>query len=221
MEKQPLFHVVLHGRKVGPYDRRTIVGMRIKGTLDSDHVLIDTDGNQLSVADLIGTRPRANDFQPNRTSGYSIVQATYPASLRSVTGKGHAIPAFQGEVEARVQNDVVRIAGRFRKGIGWKEDRVKLPLKDIAHARVRGTEVELGVRVGEGRPLQVVRLELFSTDAAGDMLGWLPDVAPWPAGLASVGPAVLPGKQVLWLSVASASSLIVVVLVVLLSRRIY
>ena len=30
---------MLEGRQVGPYDRRTIVGMRIKNTLTSDHLL--------------------------------------------------------------------------------------------------------------------------------------------------------------------------------------
>jgi len=33
---QTIYHVLLEGRKVGPYDRRTIVGMRIKKTLTSD-----------------------------------------------------------------------------------------------------------------------------------------------------------------------------------------
>ena len=79
----PVYHVVLEGRTIGPYDRRTIVGMRIKKTLTSDHVLIDSGGAQLTVADLIGRKPRSNDFHPNRTGGFSLVQATYPASLRS------------------------------------------------------------------------------------------------------------------------------------------
>jgi hypothetical protein len=221
MDKDPLFHVVLEGRKVGPYDRRTIVGMRIKGALDSDHVLVDTDGNRLTVASLIGRRPRSNDFQPNRTGGFSIVQATFPASLRSVSGRGHGIPAFHGEVEARVQNDALRVAGRFRKGLGWKDDRVKLPLKDIVHARVRGSEVELGLRGPDDQPLHIVRLELFTPDAASELVGWLPSATPWPPGLASDGPVAVAGQHVLWVSVASTSFVVFVVLAVLLARRLY
>jgi hypothetical protein len=187
--EQPLYHVVLEGNKVGPYDRRTIVGMRIKHTLTSDHVLIGTDGTQLTVADLIGTRPRGGDFNPNRTTGLSIVQATYPASLLFVQGPGMRIPPFRGEVEARVQTDALRIAGRFRQGLGWKEDRVKLPLHDIVHARVSGSEVELGLRSGGGA-LQHLGLELFTPALAGEFVGWLPEAVPWPEGSAPRRPAV-------------------------------
>src|SRR6266542_3970909 len=80
---QTIYHVLLEGRKVGPYDRRTIVGMRIKKTLTSDHVLIGTDGSQLTVAELIGQRP-AKDFNPDRSGSFSLVQATYGASLAEV-----------------------------------------------------------------------------------------------------------------------------------------
>jgi hypothetical protein len=117
---QPLFHVLLEGRKVGPYDRRTIVGMRIKKTLTSDHVLIGVDGTQLTVADLIG-RPAPKPFNAERSGSFSIVHATFPASLLEVEGNGIDIPAFKGEMEARVQADVLRLAGRFRRGLGWKE----------------------------------------------------------------------------------------------------
>ena len=59
------YHVVLEGRRVGPYNRRTIVGMRIKQTLTSEHVLVDTQGKELTVGDLLGT-PAA--FNPSRST---------------------------------------------------------------------------------------------------------------------------------------------------------
>lgn len=225
--EQPLFHVVLQGRKVGPYDRRTIVGMRIKKALTSDHVLVDSDGAQLTVADLIGGRPRSNDFHPNRTGGFSVVQATYPASLVSVEGKGLEIPRFHGEVEARVQTEVLRIAGRFRKLLRWKEDRVKLPLADILHARVQGSQVDLWLRTGQSAPLQRISLELFTPEAAGELADWLPAATPWPEPPSGSGrgslPAPLPGydHRVLWVSVASIAVVVGVVIAVLMSRRVY
>lgn len=224
--EQPLFHVVLEGRKVGPYDRRTIVGMRIKKTLTSDHVLIDSNGAQLTVADLIGRRPRSNDFNPNRTGGFSLVQATYPASLVGVQGKGLEIPRFRGEVEARVQTEVLRIAGRYRKFIGWKEDRVKLPLQDIVHARVKSSQVDLWLRAAQGGELQRISLELFTPEAAGELADWLPNATPWPEPSGS-GPASLPAAlpatdhRVLWISVAAVVVVVGVVLAVLMSRRLY
>ena len=218
--EQPLFHVMLDGRKLGPYDRRTIVGMRIKKALDSDHVLTDSAGMELTVADLIGRVPRSNDFSPNRTGGFSIVQATYPASLTSVKGRGMGIPSFRGEVEARVQTDVLRIAGRFRHRLRWKEGRVKLPLADILHAGAQGTQVELGLGQ-EGQVQQRVVLELFTAEAAADLVAWLPRARPWPS--ADVPKAAVPvtGQHMLWVPVVGAVLAVGVVMAVLLYRRVY
>ena len=52
----PVYHVVLEGRTIGPYDRRTIVGMRIKKTLTSEHTVVTADGVQLTVGDLLKSR---------------------------------------------------------------------------------------------------------------------------------------------------------------------
>lgn len=226
MTEQPVFHVVLEGRRVGPYDRRTIVGMRIKKTLTSEHVLIDDRGLELTVADLIGRRPRTNDFNPNRTGGFSIVQATYPASLVGVEGRGYDIPNFKGEIEARVQGDVLRVAGRFRKGLGWKEDRVKLLLSDVAHARVSGSQVELWLRIGEGKPMQRVAFELFTPETAGELVDWLPAATPFPVDVSGGPESVAQAKsvagfQMLLISVFSLVAVVGVVLAVLMVRRLY
>jgi hypothetical protein len=221
--EEPLYHVVLQGRKVGPYDRRTIVGMRIKKTLTSDDVLIDRNGDAITVGHLIGTRPRAGGFgfQPNRTNSYSLVQATYPASLTAQQGKGHRVPDFKGEIEARIQSGVLRLAGRFRKGpFGWKEDRVKLPLPDVRFARVKGTQVDLHLRA-EGGIDQRLSLELFTPEAAGEFVEWLPEAKPWPHDGGEVVP--VPGQKMLWVAVAGVSLTIVIVMavLVLLKRRLY
>ncbi len=216
--EEPLFHVVLEGRKVGPYDRRTIVGMRIRKTLSSEHVLIDTAGRQLTVADLIGRQPARADYAPSRTSSFSV-QATYPARLVAVQGRGMAVPAFRGEVEARVQSRMLRIAGRFRHGLGWKEDRVKLPLQDIVHARVNGSEVEMGLKVAGGPP-QRIRLELFTPDRASEFAGWLTHASPWPADTRSHAPSG-GHAYLLWASVGGIVVVTLVVVGVVLGRRLY
>ncbi|MEO7643188.1 MAG: hypothetical protein ABI919_08925 [Ramlibacter sp.] len=219
--EQPLFHVMLGGRKVGPYDRRTIVGMRIKEALTSDHVLIDSDGVQLSVADLIGRAARSNDFNPNRTGGFSIVQATFPASLSGVDGKGVDIPRFSGEVEARLQNDALRVAGRFRQGFGWKEGRVKLPLGEIIRAGTRGSRLVLGLG-REGQALQRITLELFTPDAATELAARLPAALPWPEDAQPAAPSARTSSHYLmWVPVLGVAAVVVVVLAVLMSRRMY
>jgi hypothetical protein len=221
---EPLYHVLLEGGKVGPYDRRTIVGMRIKKTLTSEHMLIDGSGMRLTVADLIGRRAGANDFQPNRSGSFSIVQATYPASLVEVQGKGFHIPGFRDEIEARVQGEVLRIAGRFRHRLRWKEGRIKLPLADVAHVRVAGSQVDLWLRTGDGTALQRVALELFTHDAAAEFVRWMPQATPWPEPGTSRPAAAAPAKasvhaHALWISIASVALVIGVVLAVLLRSR--
>ena len=219
----PVYHVLLEGGKVGPYDRRTIVGMRIKQTLTSEHVLVASDGSQLTVADLVKVRPRDNNFQPNRSGSYSLVQATYSASLLGVQGPGPRIPVFKDEIEARVQSGVLRLAGRFRKGLGWKEDRVKLPMKEIVHARVRGSLVDLWRRPEGQERFQRITLELFTPESAGEFVDWLPEATPWPE--ADSQPAALGSPRghshLLWVAVIGTAVVIGAVLVLVLSRRMY
>jgi len=212
---QTIYHVLLEGRKVGPYDRRTIVGMRIKKTLTSDHVLIGTDGTQLTVGELIGQRP-AKPFNADRSGSFSLVHATFTASVMEVEGHGISIPRFKGEVEARVQADVLRIAGRFRQGLGWKEDRVKIPLKDVVHARITGSQVELGLRPAQpGARMQRMVLELFTHEAAGELADWFHDATPWPqSGDAAARPRRA-DDRVLWVAGAGLAGALAVLVVLI------
>lgn len=222
---QTIYHVLLEGRKVGPYDRRTIVGMRIKKTLTSEHVLIGTDGAQLTVAELIGQKASKPSFNPDRSGSFSLVHATFAAGLVGLEGKGIDIPRFKGEVEARVQADVLRIAGRFRHGLGWKEDRVKLPLKDVVHARIKGSQVDFWLRAAKpGGRMQRVSLEMFTHEAAGELVDWFHDATPWPES-GAVAAAPKADKRMLLMTGVGLGVVVVVlvvlILVALLQRRVY
>ena len=219
-----LYHVVLDGRKIGPYDRRTIVGMRIKKALTSDHVLIGTDGAQLTVARLIDTRP-ADSFNADRSQSFSVVQATFAASVVEVEGKDAGIPPFKGEVELRVQGSVLRIAGTFRRGLRLRHDRVKLQLSDIVHVRVRETQLDLWLRKAEAKGAQLRRftLELFTPESAVELTQWLAAATPWPGGNDRGGEAHKPDNQMLWAAGLAIAIVIIVILVfvALAGRRIF
>ncbi|WP_145979561.1 hypothetical protein [Ramlibacter tataouinensis] len=201
----------LEGRSVGPYDRRTIIGMRIRKALTSADVLIGRDGSRSTVADLIGRRGPA--FSPTRTGSFSLVQATYTAALVRRAARGAGIPLFRGEMEARVQSDVLRLAGRFRRNFAWKEDRVKIPLKDFVHARVRGSLVDLCLRAVNGRRLHRVTLELFTPEAAGEFVDWLPEATPFPENAGRLGAAGLPVQPLM----AAALGVVLTVGIVLMA----
>ncbi|MEJ8835925.1 hypothetical protein [Ramlibacter sp. AN1133] len=190
-----LYHVVLDGRRLGPYDRRTIVGMRVRKTLGSRDLLQAPDGSRLTVAELLhGTLPAtppvpAPPAPPDPTepsfggavrSSYSVIQAVHTAELLEAHGRGYPVPALKGEVEVRVQTRVLRIAGRFREGLAWKDDRVKIPLQDIIHAGLQGSVVELGVRPPSGNGLQRLRLDLRQPESARELVEGLPHAVPSP-----------------------------------------
>ncbi len=213
---------MLEGGRVGPYNRRTIVGMRIKNTLTSEHIVVGDDGTERTVADLISRRP-AESFSANRSGVFSLVRATYSAALVEAERGPLEIPAFRGEIEARVQHDVLRLAGRFRSGLGWKEGRVKIALASIVHARLRGSLVDLWLRSGDSEKLQKVALEMFTPTAAGELVEWLPDASAWPGAVDAPSNAAS-GKPVshygVWVAIAAVATVLVTVLVVLLWPRI-
>lgn len=228
---QTAYHVLLEGRTVGPYDRRTIVGMRIRRTLTSDHVLISTGGAQLTVAELIGRRA-AQPSSPDRSGSVSLVQATFSASVLEIDGPGMAIPRFKDEVEVRVQMDVLRVAGRFRQRLGWREGRVKILLKDVVHARVKGSQVDLWLRHPQKARLQRIALELFTPEAAAEFVGWLPSATPYPVSTPAAVPlSVVPTSagqspgastsSALWVAVVGVTLVVALMLMVLLLRRVY
>jgi hypothetical protein len=138
-----------------------------------------------------------------------------------VQGPGIAIPKFKGEVEARVQSDVLRIAGRFRKGLFWAEDRVKLPLDRIVHARVRSSIVDLWLRQDGTTALQQVTLELFTPEAAGEFVDWLPQATPVPrAAEAASDRAAGQGSLLVWVGLIGVVLAVAgVVLLLVLTRH--
>lgn len=226
--ENPVYHVLLEGRKVGPYDRRTIVGMRVKKTLDSKSVLLGSDGTRMTVAELVHQAgdsgfAASGDSRPSSGgSSYSVVQGIHAARLLEVQGKGYAIPPFKEDLEVRVQTKVLRVSGRFREGLDWKEDRVKFPLQDIAHARLRGTVVDLWVRLPDKPGMQRISLDLLTPAAAGELAEGLPFAAPWPGSepLAGRPPlAASPLNPLLWAAVVGTAVLVAVLLVWALAPR--
>lgn len=227
--EETLYHVLLEDRRLGPFDRRTIVGMRVKKALTSGHVLESSDGAQLTVAELVRGSPAPEppppaepvSFDGSRSGSYSVVQAVHTADLLDVQGTGHPVPPFRGEVEVRAQTKALRIAGRFRDGLVWKEDRVKFPLQDILHARLQGSIVELGIRPPQGDGLQRLRLDLRTPDAARELVELLPHTLPWPGSEPLAGrPAERTiAPMLVWLALAGTAVAVIGVLAWVLVHR--
>jgi hypothetical protein len=213
--QNPVYHVLLEGRRVGPYDRRTIVGMKVKKALSSKNVLVGQDGSRTTVGELVRQALPADGFAASSQAGAAaaapsrpVVQGIHPARLLEVQGGGYTVPPFQGEVDVRVQGKVLRVSGRFRVGPDWKEERIKFPLQDIAHARLRGTIVDLWIRTPDGSGKQRVSLDLLKSEAAGELAESLPHAAPYPGSepLAGRTSARAGGRSsVMWASAVGAA----------------
>lgn len=226
VDKTSRYHVVLEGRRVGPYDRRTIVGMRIKQALSSEHVLIDEEGRELTVSALLGERTNAAaGFNPSHSGVFSVTQATYSASLISVAGRGLNIPDFRGEMEVRLQSDVLRLAGRCRRPFSWKDTRIKIPLGLIMKGQAQGSRVDLWLRsstdivVTRDAPLQRLSLDLFSPESARELMASLPSVST--PDLAQSQAVNIPASRALrtWGAMIAVVGVIGAVALMLLFRR--
>jgi hypothetical protein len=144
-------------------------------------VVVGADGRRLTVRELVRQRPDSK-FEASRSGSYSVIQGIYPATLAEVAGDACCqLPPFKGEMEVRVQTRVLRLEGRWRDGLAWKQERVKLPLEQVAHLRLRGSLVDLGLLATATEPLQRVTLDLASADMASEFAALLTQAAPWPA----------------------------------------
>lgn len=202
--EETLYHVLLEGRQVGPYDKRTIVGMRMKHALANESVLIGPDGRRLTVEELV--QGRKDEFA--LTGTFSLIKARFDAKLASCDRNG-PLPRYEGELEVRVQEDILRVAS--------KDDRVKIAVKDVAHARARGQFADLWFR-GEGRDLQAASFEMASPEVAAELVRWLPGATPPTAAVLGAKGAPMPFGIVV--GVAGAVIAVVVVVMVLFGARV-
>jgi hypothetical protein len=180
------------------------------------------------VAELIGRQP-PRDFNAMRSGGYTSARHTCSASLVESEPGPVEILTFRGEVEVRVHSDVLRVAGKHRSGLGWKDGRIKLPLKDIAWVRAAGSRLDLWLRSGESGAasysLQRFALDLFSEEAVRELLQWLPEAKPWPELASAPAARPVPKAQnasvspLLWASVIGIALVAGFVLLVVLRRR--
>jgi hypothetical protein len=207
--------------------------MKVKKALAASDVLLGADGAQLTVAELVrqgqpadGGFVMTGDVRPaSGSASHSVVRNIYAATVMEVEGGGYRVPPFKGEVEVRVQTQVLRISGRFREGLSWREDRIKFPLPDIAHARLRGTIVDLWVRTAEKPALQRLSLDMLQPASAGELVEGLPHTAPWPGSEPLAGRSHGPGAAsvvhpMLWTAVVGTALVVLTVLVWVLTRRI-
>lgn len=212
------YHILLDKGSLGPFDRRTIVGLRVKNALTDTQQLLDSNGRKLSVQELVAWDARRARSRPDSVTT-SLIQASYPATLVGLQGRGFPVPRFHGEIEVRVQPEGLRVAGAFRRWSGWRQGRIKIPLEHIVHARTQGGQLALWLRppgAGADTPgerMQSLTLAMRSAKEAQELLHWLPAEPP-PYGLAPAAPMRGTGRMVWAVPVGMAAALALAALTV-------
>jgi hypothetical protein len=133
------YRLLLQNKQIGPFDRRTIVGMRIKKIVASDVAVLRSDGLMMNVSQLMADRLEMAD----PVTGHLPSIPSMPTGLGSemwptftVDFGGGLRPGtmgFIGAGELRYQGDMLRLSGQRKTGIwGKKMVREKLALADIS-----------------------------------------------------------------------------------------
>ena len=135
---QHRYLISIHGKQVGPFDRRTIIGMRLKKLLDNNTALLRSDGLPMTVAELTMDRHETATARTEHDSAGSPLSGLWPSFLVNFGGgwTGSGALGFTGQGELRFQGGALRLTGlRNRLLFGSKQMRITVPLDGIAWTR--------------------------------------------------------------------------------------
>jgi hypothetical protein len=153
------YRLLLENRQVGPFDRHTIVGMRMKKLVPKDTSVLRSDGLLMTVAQLLADKSeRANPQTGQLNSDLApLPSALWPTFLVHFGGSGVRTGAlgFVGKGELRFQGDLLRVSGqrantKWGTLLGSKFERIKIAISDIAaiDALADTSQLQLILRVG-------------------------------------------------------------------------
>ncbi len=171
------------GRALGPFDRRTIVGMRTKKLITGDQRILRNDGFDMTVRDVVDDKfemaDKPQDLRTVIASSYtgptSGLWPTFAVNYGGGTLKAGAF-GFVGTGELRYQGDVLRFMGSMKTGVlTTKEDRIKLPATQIERLDPEDSQVKITLDVEAAKTFNqgvaVLQLQMESAGAVGDLIG--------------------------------------------------
>jgi hypothetical protein len=179
------YSLFVNGKSLGPYERRMIVGMRVKDIVTDDQIVFRHDGLVMTVAQLLEDRQEAARPAKSAKEGSDSIQESVMGAPSSGMwpqfnvrfGGGPMKPGalgFNGLGQISYQGDILKVRGNRRnKNLGMSKQEENLPVKAIVSSLVDGTFVELFLQPGlsfnesiEGIP---VRLDCVTQEEASEM----------------------------------------------------
>ncbi len=132
------YHLLVGDSQLGPYDRKTIVGMHIKKTIGHNVLVRRSDSHEMTVAQLQADRFEMADAQPVQKQATSATASgIWPTFLINCGGSLLKPGAFGfiGKGELRFQGDYLRLTANRKSGlVSTRNERIKLPLSAIQFA---------------------------------------------------------------------------------------
>lgn len=132
------YHLLVGDRQLGPYDRKTIVGMRIKKLIDDNLKVKRSDSHHMTVAQLVADRFEMADAQSLHKHEVSPpASGIWPTFLINCGGNLMKAGAFGfiGKGELRFQGDFLRLTANRKSGfMSTRQERVKLMLSHLRAA---------------------------------------------------------------------------------------
>jgi hypothetical protein len=179
------YSLVVNGQSLGPYERRMIVGMRVKQIVDDEQIVVRDDGVQMQVAQLLGKRDEA----PATSSGPQPLAEITPSNFSvgmwpqfSVRFGGGPIRAgalgFNGLGQVVYLGSELLFKGNRRnRNLGMSRHEERLSVAAIHSAVPDGCYAEIGLKPGhEHNPSEqpiFIRIECVSAHEAQELCGLL------------------------------------------------
>ncbi len=179
------YSLFVNGKSLGPFERRMIVGMRVKELIKDNQIVLREDGIELTVGQLMTDRTEAtpaahSEFASSSHFSASVLGAPSSGMWPDFTVRFGGGPmksgalGFNGNGQLSYQGDVLRIRGNRRNaGLGMSRQEVSLPVKAISTSMVDGCVVEFflvrGLPFTESDDGSPVRLEFVSERESSEL----------------------------------------------------
>jgi hypothetical protein len=174
------YSLFVNGKSLGPYERRMIVGMRVKNIVTDDQLVYRDDGADMTVAELLEDRNESQRAATAHTQELSRLGAPSSGMWPQFNvryGGGPVKPGawgFSGAGQVSYHGDTLRFKGNRRnKNLGMSRQEESLSVSAIASSSCEGFFLEInlqpGLSFGEGQTATSIRLELTTLEEASEL----------------------------------------------------
>jgi hypothetical protein len=176
------YSLFVNGKPLGPYERRMIVGMRVKKIVTDEQVVLRDDGLEMSVAQLLQDRDEAT--RPSQAAKEPITESVMGAPSTGMWpqfnvrfGGGPMKPGafgFNGLGQISYQGDMLSIRGNRRnKNLGMSRQEERLPVGAIVSSAAQGYFVDFVLKpeqaLNPSNQPQSVRIECATESEASEL----------------------------------------------------